>query len=385
MALLEPKVMHDYIVKTLQLNLDGCLAYDYYANWPFGWWYVANYPQLFRIISSYLRVTGDRVFLNEKIGNMTLLEQMNRLAENYRRYLMPDGSGVADFGGNRINFLECVPTYIHATAGFNAAYVDMLRQMAELYDSLGSHELAEADRAAADKLASATLKLYVPGEGFWQCRYPGGQQVDCRHCLDFIYVAKCLAQDLSPTIRQEMRDFADHELITKNWMRAMSLQDPAAAGSNRYDHGPEGAYSGWPPETVDGLCHLGYWQDALDFYRRCEAATHECGFSQGHELYGPYRHDYGAPVRISGQGDNCRESLCGADFADVVIRTFFGFRPDFTGQHALWDPAQPRGFTGELRNVRCRGELYSIRSGAQGLTLEKENSTPQTAFQSYHQ
>src|ERR1035441_923814 len=82
-------------------------------------------------------------------------------------------------------------------------------------------------------------------------------------------------------------------------MRAQSLQDPAADRSDRPDHGPMGAYAGWPPETVDGLCHLGYWQDALDFYRRCEAATHEGAFSQGDEFYGPKKRDYDAPVRIA--------------------------------------------------------------------------------------
>jgi hypothetical protein len=169
-----------------------------------------------------------------------------------------------------------------------------------------------------------------------------------------------------------MRDFVTRELLMKNWMRAQSLQDPAADRSDRPDHGPMGAYAGWPPETVDGLCHLGYWQDALDFYRRCEAATHEGAFSQGDEFYGPKKRDYDAPVRIANAGTICREALCGAGFADVVIRAFFGFRPSLDEQRMLWMPQQPRGFSGQLRHVRWGKALFTIRSTPTGVSSEKE-------------
>ena len=195
-----------------------------------------------------------------------------------------------------------------------------------------------------------------------------------RHCLDFQFVAQGIGDDLPPAVREEMRNFVDRELLMKNWMRAQSLQDPAADKSDRPDHGPMGAYSGWPPETTDGLCHLGDWQDALDFYRRCEAATHEGAFSQGAEFYGPKKRDYDAPVRIANAGTICREALCGADFTDVVIRAFFGFHPSLNldNQNPLWKANTPRGFNGQLRHVRWGKDLYIITSGPNGLTIEKE-------------
>ncbi|PWU17030.1 MAG: hypothetical protein C5B50_12120 [Verrucomicrobia bacterium] len=375
-ALLEPQAMRAYIIKTLQWDLDQCLAFDYYGNRAFGYRYVANYPMLFRIATTYLRDTRDRAFLDQKVGDKTFLEHLDRLALHYRNYLMPDG-GLADFGGDPWHFLECVPTYIHATAGFNAAYVHMLREMAELYASLGHVELAAERRAAADKLAAAIPPLYAAGKGFWQSRYPDGRQFDMRHCLDFQFVAQSIPGDLSPATRREMREFVLRELLTKNWMRAQSLQDPAAERSDRPDHGPMGAYAGWPPETVDGLCHLGYWQDALDFYRRCEAVTHEGAFSQGHEFYGPKKRDYDAPMRIANEGTICREALCGAAFTDVVTRAFFGFRPALNNQTMLWEPAQPRGFSAKLRHVRWGDAFFTITSDPGGLVAEKESGTDQ--------
>jgi lysophospholipase L1-like esterase len=374
-AQLEPAVLRAYVVKTLQWDLEKYLAFDYYGNRAFGYRYVANYPMLFRIAASYLRVTRDRAFLHQKVGGKTVLEQLDRLALNYQKYLMPDG-GLADFGGDPNHFLECVPTYIHATAGFNAAYVSMLRDMADLYDFLGQREPAAQRRAAAEKLVQAIYpQLYVAGNGFWQSRYPDGRQFDMRHCLDFQFIAQGIGEDLPPAVRAEMRHFVDRELLMKNWMRAQSLQDPAAALSDRPDHGPMGAYSGWPPETADGLCHLGYWQDALDFYRRCEAATHEGAFSQGAEFYGPKKRDYDAPVRIANAGTICREAVCGADFTDVVIRAFFGFHPtlNLNSESALWKPDEPRGFSGKLRHVRWGDALLTITSGPGGLISEKES------------
>jgi hypothetical protein len=373
-ALLEPAAMREYVTKTLQWDLDKYLAFDYYGNRAFGYRYVANYPMLFRIATTYLRITGDRAFLHQKVGPKTVLEQLDRLALHYRDYLMADGR-LADFGGNPWHFLECVPTYIHATAGFNAAYVTMLRDMADLYDFKGNKALAEQRRAAAEKLVVAIYpQLYVAGKGFWQSRYPDGRQFDMRHCLDFQFVAQSIGQDLPAPVRKEMRDFVAGELLMKNWMRAQSLQDPAAERSDRPDHGPMGAYSGWPPETVDGLCHLGFWKDALDFYRRCEAATHEGAFSQGAEFYGPAKKDYDAPVRIATEGTICREAVCGADFTDVMIRAIFGFHPSLnwnTGS-PLWAADQDRAFSAKLMHVRWGNRLITITSGPQGLRLEKE-------------
>jgi hypothetical protein len=370
-ALLEPQALRAYLIKTLQWDLEKCLAFDYYGNRAFGYRYVANYPMLFRIAANYLRVTRDRAFLDQKIGDKTFLEHLDRLALNYQKYLMPDG-GLADFGGDPWHFLECVPTYIHATAGFNAAYVSMLREMAQLHESLGHAEQATQRRAAADKLAAAIPRLYVPGKGFWQSRYPDGRQFDMRHCLDFQFVAQGIPEDLSPTVRREMRDFVERELLMKNWMRAQSLQDPAAERSDRPDHGPMGAYAGWPPETVDGLCRLGYWQEAFDFYRRCAAVTHEGAFCQGHEFYGPHKRDYDAPVRIANTGTICREALCGAGFTDVVIRAFFGFRPGLNDQRLLWAPDQPRGFAAKLEHLRWGNALFTLTSGPAGVTSQKE-------------
>jgi len=67
---------------------------------------------------------------------------------------------------------------------------------------------------------------------------------------DFISVVTSIAEDLPAAMRKEMMAFVKRELLTQNWMRALSLKDISllhpSVNSDRKDHGPLGAYDGWP-------------------------------------------------------------------------------------------------------------------------------------------
>ena len=167
-----------------------------------------------------------------------------------------------------------------------------------------------------------------------------------------------------------MTGFVERELRTATWMRAMSLQDPAAAKSDRPDHGPLGSYDGWPPLTMDVMCRFGQFTNAVAFLRAVEPVTHEGPFAQAHEFLGPDSRGKNPIVRIAHRGGQDFNEGCGAAFADVVIRGFFGFRPDRAGN--LLAPSTPRGFTGELRHIPYRGSLVTIVSTATGLRLIRE-------------
>ena len=64
-------------------------------------------------------------------------------------------------------------------------------------------------------------------------------------------------------IRKEMMDFLYRELMTDHWMRAQSLLDVAAENSDRADHGPYGAFDGWPAGTMDALVQMGFPEKAM--------------------------------------------------------------------------------------------------------------------------
>ena len=149
--------------------------------------------------------------------------------------------------------------------------------------------------AAADAMAKGVMSLHVPGTGVWASLHRDGSRVEMRHCYDFATVGCFMASDLPANVRGEMVDFVKRELLTQRWMRAQSKLDVAAATSDRPDHGSMGAYDAWPAVTVDAMCALGYWDDAIPFLRRTQAAIYEGVYAQAREFYGLTRGQYDAP------------------------------------------------------------------------------------------
>jgi hypothetical protein len=341
---------------------------------PPGWdlrGYAANDLSIFRLTWSYLCVTQDIDFLREKIADQTVLERLRVLATNWKKLLRAPADTLADYGEAE-NLLECVPTYIHKVPSFNAADVWMMRELAGILETVGAPEEAREMRAEADAMVKAVMTLYVPGTGVWASLHRDGSRVEMRHCYDFATVGRLMAGDLSANVRGEMVGFVKRELLTERWMRAQSMLDLAAAVSDRPDHGSMGAYDAWPAVTVDAMCALGYWEDAIPFLRQTQAAIYEGVYAQAHEFYGPTRGQYDAPVRIAQREGCMRECTGGGAFAETIIGTLFGYAAKTGGELALMDAGVRRGFRGELHHVRYGSELLRIRSGETGVDLRKE-------------
>lgn len=343
---------------------------------PKGWdlrGYAANDLSIFRLAWSYLSVTQDKEFLNEKVADQSVNERLRVLATDWKKLLLKPSDHLANYGGAP-NLLECVPTYIDQVPSFNAANVWMMREYADIVELAGNHTEAIELRREATDMARAVMTLYEPGKGVWASLHRDGSRVEMRHCYDFATVGRFMAGDLPATVRREMVDFVQRELLMEKWMRAQSLLDVAAANSDRPDHGPMGAYDAWPAVTVDAMCALGYWNDGISFLRRTSAAVYEGVYAQAHEFYGPRRREYDAPVRIAQREGCMRECTGGGAFAETIINTLFGYVPKLGKPLTLIEPHTSRGFTGELRHVRFGSDEFAIQSGNAGLYLRKEAS-----------
>jgi hypothetical protein len=340
-------------------------VYDHITGYAF------NACTIFKTALDYVCVTGDLAFLDEKLEDgKTVFQRMDEMATDWKTLVHRD-SPLADYGENQ-NLLECAPTYVGRVASCNAQDVWMMRQDAALQELKGHAGRAKKLRDDAEKLLPAVLSLYKSGDGVWYGLHDDGRRVELRHCVDYIYVGDALANDLTPDMRREMTDFVKRELLTRDWMRAMSLKDAAAAISDRPDHGPMGAYDGWPALTVGTMWRLGFPNDAFDFYCRAAEVTKAGPFAQAHEFYGPNRKQYDAPVRIAEREGCMKECISGAAFADVVINTLFGFAPSADGKIILADPQTPRPFTGKLLQVTYRGERFAISAGRSGVDFASQ-------------
>jgi hypothetical protein len=375
-AMLEPATMKTFLVKWASMNHHACYAQDCVSGKGAGPWYAANDWSIFRCVEAYLGVTGDAAFLKQPVNGITVLQWLDGIATFYERRPLTKDSLLADYGGAQ-NLLECSPSYIQGVPALNAANVYMLRRVADYCEQSGQAARAAELRAKASKLLPEVMSLYKPGEGVWSARDKAGKEVPIRHCYDYITIGQALERDLTPQIKSEMNHFVESELLTKTWMRAMSLKDPAAANSDRPDHGPMGSYDGWPPMTMDVLCRFGDFAKAVAFLRATETITRQGPWAQAHEFLGPNARGDDPVVRTATRGGQDANEGCGAAFAEVIIRSFFGYRPDLGGdvKPVLLSPGTPRGFNGELRHVPFHGRLYTLRSDAQGIHQELEGTS----------
>ena len=65
-----------------------------------------------------------------------------------------------------------------------------------------------------------------------------------------------------------------------------------------------------------------------------------------------------------------RECTGGGAFAETIINTLFGFMPRLGGNLRLFDTNAPRGFSGDLCNVRYGSSMYGIGASGVGLSLK---------------
>ncbi len=376
-AVVDPAMMKEHLSSWILIDPSKHYGKDNFGGKGVGNGYSANYWALFQLIRSYVTVSRDFGFLEETIGDKTVMEHLHTYALNWKN-LAPYGQEgyeadvyrLADFGDDEWNLLECVPTYKHIVPSFNAGYAWMMRELAGLYDHTGNSARADSLREEAEGMIPRILSLYA-GEGVWNSLHPGGKTIEVRHCLDFMFIGRYIPGDVPEQIRSEMIAFAYDELITDLWMRAQSLKDIAADVSDRPDHGPLGAFDGWPAGTMDALVQMGYPDSALEFYHAIEPVTYEGCWAQAHELWGENKYKKNARVRIAQRGWGNRESSGGISISQVMLKCFFGFYPDVEGNPLRENI--PSGFTGKLHHVLYGGEYYTISAENGKVNMEKEN------------
>ncbi len=348
-ALLDPIEMRKQLILFLESDIHSCYAIDFCSMHPVGPWYSANDYAIFRLVSTYVSVNRDWAFLDWKLSSgQTVFAALEGIALHWRTLTRPRGL-LANYGGPGDN-LETVPSYKGYVPSWNAANVWMLRSMAELKRKRGETNEADQLVAQADELVKEVLGLYVDGKGFWTCQMDDGSKVEVRNCIDFITTIDTMRRDLGPRRIAEMIAFVRRELWTKDWLRALSLSDHEAGIATRADHGSTGSYDAWPALTVEAFFRVGREGEALDRLRNLEPAIEEGALGQAH--YVATEH---LPVRKAVSfGQDYFEGCSGA-FAEVIIRTFFGFAPELDDNWKWLPPRNPE-MHGRLNNLRFAGK-----------------------------
>ncbi|MEY9962429.1 hypothetical protein ABIA33_000455 [Streptacidiphilus sp. MAP12-16] len=327
-ALLEPAGLRSWLLRVLAGPYKESFGIDARSGGPLGNAYSANDYALFRLIEHYVCITGDTAFLDTTAGGTTVLEHLERLGFGWRDKRTPATGGVlADFGEDPWQLLECIPDYTGVVASFNGAYAGSTHALAGLYRQRGRHEDADRTEGEARELANAVLDLYA-GDGRWHIRRPEATDT-IGHCLDFGLVAAALYRELDPRVRREMADFVESDLLVGGWMRALSPNDPAAATSDRPDHGAGGAFCAWPGVTAHGLARLGFRDRAVSLLRNLSSAASGGLWGQAMEIVTGA--DGQLRAQVAERGVSNRETIAGAAGAEAVISALFDVNPSFVG------------------------------------------------------
>jgi len=366
-AVVDPEMMKDHLKSWILIDPSKYYGQDNYGGGGSGNGYSANYWALFQMIRSYITISQDYAFLDEEIDGNKVIDHLDHYSTNWQRISIYGQQGctddlykLADFGDDEWNLLEAVPTYKHIVPSFNAGYIWMMRETAKFYEHRGNDDRATELRTMSDEMIDRLLGLYA-GDGVWYSLYPNNKRVEVRHSLDFMFLGRYIPNDIPEEIREEMMDFVYRELITENWMRAQSLLDVAAEDSDRPDHGPLGAFDGWPAGTMDALTQLGFPGKALDFYHAIEPVTNEGIWAQAHELWGENKFEKNASVRIAQRGWHNRESSAGIAMSQVMLKDFFGFYPDTKSPLIT------------VKNLEFEGTLHHVKYGDTYYQLVRKN------------
>jgi len=353
-SLLDPVMVKKLLILFLSGDIHSCYAIDLPSLKGVGPWYSFNDYVIFQMALRYIYVTRDWEFLDQEIAGKKVIDRMEDSALYWRK-LVQGPSALASYG-TPDNLLETVPTYQQRVPALNAANVWMMRTMAELRERVGHKERAVDLKKQAAELSRHVLELYVDGKGWWACELDDGEKVEVRHCIDFFTIIFCMKEDLGERRIREMTAFVNRELWTEDWLYALAPLDGAAKDSLRPDHGSTGSFDAWPALTAEAMFLVGEKEKAVMCLRSVDPVTKEGPFGQAH-----YCADDGHPTRKAVSMDYY-ESSAGVAFAEVILRTIFGFSPGLDEAWSWTAPSCP-GLEGQLLNVRYKGRLLDCKSG----------------------
>ena len=362
-ALLDPAPMRRHIEHWIDLDTHAHFGTEWLTGGPVGQWYSVNDFAMTRLVRDYVRFTGDQDFLAAPAGRD---EQRKPVSDHLHHWAtawrdLRKDHALADYGGID-NLLECVSSYVHEVASFNAANVWCLRVAADVAEQAGDVDRADLLRKEATEQAAHVNELYIEGAGFWHARQPDGTLVPVRHCYDFNIIGTTMADDLSDSQQSEMVDFFQRELQTPTWMRALSPYDADASFSLRPDHQWNGAYPAWPADAARALFAMGRGDIALDWLPGLAKTANQGPCGQAHFVEEAVPAMAGGARKAPPQYPYLIDWSCSSSGAwvSLVLEGIFGVKVSLDGtveatpQVAALDP------NARLRGLRVGSRSYDI-------------------------
>ncbi|HVE56522.1 MAG TPA: hypothetical protein VNB22_06815 [Pyrinomonadaceae bacterium] len=360
LSMLDPEVLKRMMETWMTVDVHEHFGTEFLTGKGIGPWYSVNDYAMSRMAKEYLRWTGDRAWLDKKVGDRTVFDHLVDYAEHWRK-LDTNKHGLADYGGVS-NLLEAVSSYVHEVAGLNAANVYNLRFAAELLDYKGQKEKASAMRKEAETLGKRVQELYVPGKGIWKCRLPDGSYNEVHHCYDFGTTLVNIGDLMPQAQKREMVEFFKRELQTPTWMRALSTRDLDVTFSIRPDHQWTGAYTAWAALALSGLFIAGETDLAFDWIKGLAKTMKQGLVAQAHfvETFVAPESNGGA-IKAPSDQPFINDGACvsGCNYLEPIVDSIFGINAGLFGEITAKPQFGKFDAAAELRNINYQGKIYN--------------------------
>ncbi len=358
LAMLDPDVVRKQVELWLGRDIYSHFGTEYVSGSNSGNWYSCNDFAMLRLISAYVRVTGNREWLSTLVAGETVLDHCRKLAHHYRS--LGDGTGLADYG-DRNSLLEAVGSYTNVVASLNATNVWNLRELAWLEEVAGFDGKSASLLSGAQQIVTSLLTLYVPAAGYWNVRHPDGGLVPVRHAWDFVHTLNFLDDDLVPEQVEEMIQFFEEELLSPSWMAALSPLDEDVSFSLRPDHQWNGSWPGWVALAASALVKHGRQDILARWIPGLARSAGQGPYSQAHFV------EHAAPTVAGGARKAPTEwpyitdwaTMCVGGFFELVVLHLFGLRFEADEITSTPNVALP-GFEATLENVPFHGTARSF-------------------------
>ena len=273
-------------------------------------------------------------------------------------------SALADYGEIE-NLLECVSSYTHEVASFNAANVWNLRVTADVLE-VARRRRRRARAARRGRRARRRGARAVPARR-GLLRGAPARRVEAAGAA-LLRLQHRRHDDRRKTSTRppapEMVAFFQRELQTPEWLRALSPWDPDASYSVRPDHQWNGAYTAWPADAARALVALGEPKVALDWLPGLARTANQGPPAQAHFVEEAQPLINGGARKAPPQLPYINDWACSSAGAYValVIESLFGAAPGIDGLGEVDGLRRRLDPSAVLRGLRVGDRLVDVHA-----------------------
>lgn len=330
----------------LRNDLTKSYALNPATSGPVGPWYQVNQEKIILMVYYHVLFTGEKEFLNEKVGDKTVIEWMLHHA-----YVADDTEkevALYDYGASGDDHLE-----LRREFRYNGIMPDLNARRYMNY--MRVYELTAVAGCPDERLKERAKALKEKLKALWDEDKKWYAFIDADGKRDMRYTVQMFKFLNSPVIGDTEREglishLNEEEFLSKFGLHSMSKKDPAFDQED-IDNGGGGICTHFTMQICAQLFETGYAEKATDILSRV--------FWWGERM--PYMGDSCAANMIANREDTpLQGDISSVSCAQMIFFYIFGIRADFDGNITV-SPVNCRPAKNmKIENARLCGKTFSV-------------------------